>query len=452
MRTEFSAEALQDPAMAAAEAAIRRCVRCGFCTTTCPTYVLSREELDGPRGRIYLMKDMLENERRPTAEVVQHIDRCLSCLSCVTTCPSDVNYRHLVDHARRYINERYQRPWGERLFRRMLLAVLPYRRRFALALALGELVRPLAAGLRHIPGLRLWARMLESVPPVRAAASAPAISSTPSSLSSTQPLRGPVLLAQGCVEGALAPGAQAATRRLLTRLGYEVIVSEREGCCGALAHHMGEHAQTLAALRRNVTAWSGAGEVAAIISTASGCSSMLKDYGWLLREDAAHAAPAKGVAERVADVCEFLDRVGLSKPSGAAAVSPLRVAYHPPCSLQHGQRLRDLPVRLLREAGFEVQLPQDAHLCCGSAGTYSLLQPDIADALRERKLAALHHTQPDVIVTGNVGCAVHLAAAKGVPVLHTVELLDWAYGGPMPEALASRPALQTTSDKAAHTI
>ncbi|MBU3673001.1 MAG: glycolate oxidase subunit GlcF [Sinobacteraceae bacterium] len=438
MRTEFSAEALQDPATAAAEAAIRRCVRCGFCTSTCPTYVLSREELDGPRGRIYLMKDMLENERQPTAEVVQHIDRCLSCLSCVTTCPSDVNYRHLVDHARRYIGERYRRPWGERLFRRMLLAVLPYRRRFALALTVGARLRPFAAGVRRIPGLRSWARMLESIPATRPRTPSPALSSTPSLLSNGQLPRRRVLLAQGCVEGALAPGAQAATRRLLTRLGYEVIVSEREGCCGALAHHLGEHEQSIAALRRNVAAWGGEGEVAAIVSTASGCSSMLKDYGWLLRGDAAYAAPAKVVAERVADVCEFIDRVGLPKPPGAAAVPPLRVAYHPPCSLQHGQRLRDLPVRLLREAGFEVQLPQDAHLCCGSAGSYSLLQPDIADALRERKLAALHRTQPDVIVTGNVGCAVHLAAAAGVPVLHTVELLDWAYGGPVPDALAFR--------------
>jgi glycolate oxidase iron-sulfur subunit len=251
----------------------------------------------------------------------------------------------------------------------------------------------------------------------------------------SQARRGRVLLAQGCVEGALSPATQAATRRLLERLGYEVVVAEREGCCGALAHHMGEHAQTLAAVRRNVEAWSAAGECEAIISTASGCGSMLKDYGWLLRDDAAHAGPAQVVAERVADVCEFLARVGLPKDARTPAMSRLRVAYHPPCSMQHGQGLRDLPVQLLREAGFEVHLPQDAHLCCGSAGTYSLLQPDIADALRDRKLAALRGTRPDVIVTGNVGCATHLAAKADIPVLHTVELLDWAYGGPRPTVL-----------------
>jgi len=438
MRTEFPAEALEDPATAAAEAAIRRCVRCGFCTSTCPTYVLSREELDGPRGRIYLMKDMLENRRRPTAEVVQHIDRCLSCLGCITTCPSDVNYRHLVDHSRQYIREHYTRPWGERWFRRVLLAVLPHRRRFAAALALGALARPLAAVLRHLPMLRPVARMLESVPAPRLAGSsgAPALPS-PAMLANAQPLRGRVLLAQGCVEGSLSPEVHAATRRLLQRLGYEVIVSEREGCCGALAHHLGEHAQTQAAVRRNVEAWSEAGEAVAIISTASGCGSMLKDYGQLLRDDAAHAGSAKAIAERVADVCEFLDRAGLPKAAGPSAVPRLRVVYHPPCSLQHGQRVRELPVRLLRDAGFDVELPPDAHLCCGSAGTYHLLQPDIADALRERKLAALHGTRPDVIVTGNVGCATHLAARAQVPVLHTVELLDWAYGGPKPQGLVS---------------
>jgi glycolate oxidase iron-sulfur subunit len=438
MRTEFSAEALQDPATAAAEAAIRRCVRCGFCTSTCPTYVLSRHELEGPRGRIYLMKDMLENERAPTAEVVRHIDRCLSCLACVTTCPSDVNYRHLVDHSRRYIAEHYRRPWAERAFRRVLLAVLPHRRRFALALAVGALLRPLTGVLRSIPVLRPVARMLESVPPRDSRTRDGTRTQTPSSVS--QPVnaarrQGRVLLAQGCVEGSLVPEVHAATRRLLGRLGYEVIVSEQEGCCGALAHHMGEHAQAVEAVQRNVAAWSAVGEVAAIISTASGCGSMLKDYGGLMREDASQAEAARVVAERVADVCEFLDRVGLPAKARTPAVPPLRVAYHPPCSLQHGQRLRDLPVRLLREAGFEVQLPRDAHLCCGSAGTYSLLQPEIADALRERKLSALHRTRPDVIVSGNVGCAVHLAAATGVPVLHTVELLDWAYGGPMPIAL-----------------
>ena len=438
MRTEFPPQALEDSSTAAAEAAIRRCVRCGFCTSTCPTYVLSREELDGPRGRIYLMKDMLEHQRLPTAEVVQHIDRCLSCLGCMTTCPSDVNYRHLVDHSRRYIREHYKRPWSERWFRRLLLAVLPHRRRFAAALALGARVQPLARVLRHVPLLRPLARMLASVPLARSQVSSP-VSATPLTPTLTPSMsharRGRVLLAQGCVEGSLSPATQAATQRLLARLGYEVVVAEQEGCCGALAHHMGEHAQTLAAVRRNVEAWSAAGEFEAIISTASGCGSMLKDYGWLLRDDSAHAGSAQVVAERVTDVCEFLARVGMPKDARAPAMPPLRVAYHPPCSMQHGQRLRDLPVQLLREAGFEVHLPQDAHLCCGSAGTYSLLQPDIADALRDRKLAALRGTRPDVIVTGNVGCATHLAAEAEVPVLHTVELLDWAHGGPRPAVL-----------------
>jgi glycolate oxidase iron-sulfur subunit len=414
MRTRFSPAQLADPATAVAESAIRKCVHCGFCLATCPTYVLLGDELDSPRGRIYLMQDMLENERAPGAEVVKHIDRCLSCLSCMTTCPSGVNYQHLVDHARAYIQERYRRPWRERLVRGLLAAVLPYPKRFRAALALARLVKPLS------PLMGPLKPMLDLAP-----ASLP----PPASKASRPGRKGKVLMLQGCAEAVLAPQVRAATVRLLNRAGYEVVFAEGEGCCGGLVHHMGRKDAALEAARRNVDVWSGH-DVAAIVTATSGCGITLKDYGFMLREDGAYAERAAAVSALAMDISQFLDRIELPKGE-----SGLTVAYHGACSLQHGQQVRDEPVRLLKAAGFTVRTPANAHLCCGSAGTYNILQPEIAGQLGARKSESLDALAADVIATGNIGCSIQIGRRAGTPVVHVVELLDWATGGPKPANL-----------------
>lgn len=425
MQTNFSPLQLADPAMAASEAVIRKCVHCGFCTATCPTYVLLGDELDSPRGRIYLMKDMLENERAPTAEVVKHVDRCLSCLSCMTTCPSGVNYMHLVDHARAYIEARYRRPWRERLFRSLLAWVLPYPRRFRFALKLARWTRPLAPVVNALPGFVPLATMFalapDTVPPP-----------PPATASLVQASKGRVVMLQGCAEPVLKPEIRAAAVRLLNRAGFDVSFANGEVCCGALVHHMGREQAALEAARRNVDAWSREGDIAAIIVTASGCGTTLKDYGFMLREDPAYAEKAARVSALAKDISELLSDIALPKGNGRG----LTVAYHAACSLQHGQKVTDAPKKLLEAAGFVVKTPPEAHLCCGSAGTYNILQPEIAGQLGDRKVANLAQLNADVIATGNIGCAVQIGQRARIPVVHTVELLDWATGGPVPAPLS----------------
>jgi len=430
MRTEFTPQQLADPATATAAGAIRKCVHCGFCTATCPTYVLLGDELDSPRGRIYLMKQMLEGEQQPTAEVVKHVDRCLSCLSCVTTCPSGVDYMHLVDHARSYIEARYRRPLPDRLMRTLLAAVLPYRGRVRLGLRLAALARPFKGLFQKVPALRPLAAMLALAPGrlPKAAASRPVAVAAPV---------GRVAMLGGCVEPVLRPQFQDAAARLLGRMGFEMVPAPGEACCGALVHHMGREAAAQEAARRNVDAWTRlieAGGLDAILVTASGCGTMIKDYGFLLREDAAYAAKAAQVSALARDISEFLAERELPPGDGRG----LTVAYHPPCSLLHGQKVVDAPRRLLMQAGYQVRLPADAHLCCGSAGTYNILQPEIAAQLGARKAATLDRLAADVVATGNVGCAVQLGPRTGAPVVHTVELLDWATGGPAPEGLTAK--------------
>ena len=439
MQTNFTPEQLAEPAMASSEAVIRKCVHCGFCTATCPTYVLLGDELDSPRGRIYLMKDMLENERVPTIEVVKHIDRCLSCLSCMTTCPSGVNYMHLVDHARAYIEERYRRPWNDRLVRRLLAMVLPYPKRFAWALRLGMFARPLAPVFARVPAFKSLAAMLALVPDdLRGAV-------VRHDEPMTTPRRGRVAILLGCAEPVLRPSIRAATVRLLNRCGYDVAAVPGEVCCGALVHHMGRAAESLDAARTNVDAWTreieGKG-LDAIVITASGCGTTIKDYGFMLRDDPAYAEKAARVSALAKDVSELLIALEPELPEGDGR--GLTVAYHAACSLQHGQKVTEAPKRLLARVGYLVRTPVEAHLCCGSAGTYNILQPDIAGKLGERKVANLERLQPDLIATGNIGCAIQIALRASVPVLHTVELIDWATGGPVPDALSH---LSSTKEK-----
>jgi len=428
MQTNFSLAALADPQMKESEKILRTCVHCGFCTATCPTYLLLGDELDSPRGRIYLIKDMLEGGKSATAEVVKHVDRCLSCLSCMTTCPSGVHYMHLVDHARAHIEETYTRSPGDRLVRELLAFVLPYPDRFRFALAAGRLARPLAPLMRLVPGVgpRL-AAMLELAP-----RTAPTASSAPVALAPER--RGRVAILEGCAQPALKPSINEATKRLLARFGVEVVAAPGEGCCGALVHHMGREHQALDFARANVDAWTkliDAGGLDAILITASGCGTTVKDYGYMLREDAAYAEKAARLSALAKDVTEYLSTL-----EWAPAIEPnLTISYHSACSMQHGQKITDLPKALLRKAGFTVKDIPESHICCGSAGTYNIMQPELAGRLRERKQANIARLKVAAVAAGNIGCIAQLSQNGPVPVVHTVELLDWACGGPKPQML-----------------
>ena len=427
MQTSFTLAQLADPDIAASEKILRACVHCGFCTATCPTYVLLGDELDSPRGRIYLIKDMLENDRPATAEVALHIDRCLSCLACMTTCPSGVHYMHLVDHARVHIEHTYRRPRGERLLRAMLAKLMPYPRRFQLALAAAILGKPFAL-LAQAVGLKRLAAMLRLAPwrgPHRPLA--------PQIFPAAGPrIKGRVALLAGCVNDVLAPQINAAAIRVLTRSGVEVVVAEGAGCCGSLVHHMGRKEEALSQARANIDAWAALEGLDAIVITTSGCGTTVKDYGFMLRTDPAYAERAGKVAGLARDISEYLAALPLAADQSAPG---LVVAYHAACSLQHGQRVTRQPKELLVKLGFQVKDVPDGHLCCGSAGTYNILQPDIARRLRERKVGTIEGLRPDVIAAGNIGCMTQIAAGTKLPAVHTVELIDWATGGPCPPAL-----------------
>jgi glycolate oxidase iron-sulfur subunit len=425
MQTNFTETQLADPDIRESEKILRTCVHCGFCTATCPTYALLGDELDSPRGRIYLIKDMLENDRPASEDVVKHIDRCLSCLSCMTTCPSGVNYMHLVDHARHHIERTYRRPWPDRILRGMLGQVLPRPELFRAVLGMARMGRPLAAWL---PG-KLRA-MLALAP-----AHLPRVSPTarPQVFASVGPRVRRVALLTGCAQQVLAPQINEATIRLLTRHGCEVVVAKGSGCCGALTHHLGQSGQDYA--RANILAWSreiAYGGLDAIVINASGCGTTVKDYGFMFRNDPALTEQAHGVSALTRDITELMSEIGLQAP-----VHPTgkRVAYHSACSLQHGQRVRNEPKQLLQQAGFTVLDVPEGHLCCGSAGTYNLLQPEIAARLLERKVTNIETTAPDVIAAGNIGCITQIASGTALPAVHTAELLDWATGGPKPRAL-----------------
>ncbi len=433
MQTSFTAEQLSDPHVAESEKILRKCVHCGFCTATCPTYVTLGNELDSPRGRIYLIKDMLENGRPADEEIVTHVDRCLSCLACMTTCPSGVNYMHLVDHARAHIEKTYRRPLLQRLTRAALAMVLPYPARFRAALGLARLGRPFAGMFDRFAALGPLSAMLKLAPsaiPAKSAFSLPAVHAPKTGK------RGRVAILTGCAQSVLDPGINEATIGLLTRLGIEVVVPEGEGCCGALVHHMGREETALASARRNVDAWMREVEdkgLDAVIITASGCGTTIKDYGFMLRLDPAYADRAARVSALAKDVTEYLASIELPAPVARPA---LTVAYHSACSMQHGQKITRQPKELLQKAGFSVKEPREGHLCCGSAGTYNIMQPEISAQLRDRKVRNIAATGADLVASGNIGCITQIADRAGMPIVHTVQLLDWAYGGPKPAALA----------------
>jgi len=434
MQTSFTLAQLADPNTAESERILRACVHCGFCTATCPTYVLLGDELDSPRGRIYLIKDMLEHDQPATREVVKHVDRCLSCLACMTTCPSGVHYMHLVDHARAHIEETYRRPLLERAFRAFIATVLPNTTLLHWALSTARLAKPLGPLLAALGLTRIAAmlRLASTAPPARAESSM--------GVSRTRVFRpegerkGRVALLDGCINPVIGPSIDDAAIRLLTRHGIEVVVAAGPGCCGALVHHLGREKAALHYARSNVDAWMAEIEgegLDAILVTASGCGTTVKDYGYMLRSDPAYADRAAKVSALTADISEYLARLELK----SATPTGLTVAYHCPCSLQHGQKVTREPKALLAAAGFLVKDVPEGHLCCGSAGSYNMLQPEIARRLAVRKAANIERVAPDLVATSNLGCMVQIGQATAIPVVHLVELLDWVTGGPKPAAV-----------------
>ncbi|MDF3073388.1 MAG: Fe-S oxidoreductase [Alphaproteobacteria bacterium] len=434
MQTNFTPAQLEHPDIARADAILRKCVHCGFCTATCPTYVLLGDERDSPRGRIYFIKDMLEKDKPATKEIVTHIDRCLSCLSCMTTCPSGVNYMHLIDQGRAHVERTYRRPLSERLPRALLGFLMPRPWALRWSLILGRLVKPFAALLpRRDAGLLASARaMLESVPqPIPA----PSPVDKPQIFPAQGPRRKRVALLSGCGQTVLAPEVNEATIRLLTRHGVEVVVASGMGCCGSSVLHIGRDDQARDLARANVVAWEKAiaeGGLDAVIANASGCGTTLKDYGHLLADDPAFAQRGARIAALARDISEVMLEIGLNTP---VIGTGQRVAYHSACSMQHGQQVVEQPKMLLRAAGFDVKDVPEGHLCCGWAGTYSVLQPGISQRLRQRKAANIESVRPDIVAAGNFGCIGQIAAGTQLPLCHTVELLDWATGGPQPVAL-----------------
>jgi glycolate oxidase iron-sulfur subunit len=393
-----------------AEAILRACVHCGFCTATCPTYQLLGDELDGPRGRIYLIKQVLEGVA-PTRKTQLHLDRCLTCRNCETTCPSGVQYGRLVDIGRKVVDERVPRPLAERVKRATLKALLPRAALFKPAFRAGQAVRPL-----------LPQALQDKLQPARAPGDWP-----------TRAHARKMLVLDGCVQPALAPGINAAAARVLDALGVQLIVAPQAGCCGALRFHLNDQEGGLQDMRRNIDAWwPWVGQVEAIVMTASGCGVTVKDYGRLLAHDPAYADKAARIAALTKDLSEILPafegEIASRMASGMAGRNGQRVAFHPPCTLQHGQQIRGKVEGVLRAAGVDVVLCADSHLCCGAAGAYSVLHPEIAHALRERKLASLATTGAAGIVSANVGCIGHLQAGTATPVTHWIELIDRALG------------------------
>ncbi|WP_417804527.1 glycolate oxidase subunit GlcF [Thalassospira lucentensis] len=430
MQTNFTPAQLENPMIAESEQILRKCVHCGFCTATCPTFVTLGDELDSPRGRIYLIKDMLENDKPATDRVVKHLDRCLSCLSCTTTCPSGVDYMHLIDNARAHIEQTYDRPLGDKLLRKMLSVVVPSPTLFRLSMLGAKLAAPFA---KLMPGrlkgmVKMGARSLPT----------PSWVDKPQIIPAIGERKGRVAILTGCAQQVLETEINESTVRLLTRLGIEVVVAKGAGCCGSLVHHMGKEEKSHHQAKGNIDAWTAelAGDgLDAVVITASGCGTTVKDYGHMFARDPKYAQKAKTISALARDITEYLTQIDVDPKAFAKADhGNLRVAYHSACSMQHGQKIVREPRDLLKMAGFEVAEIAEGHLCCGSAGVYNLLQPEIAGQLQDRKRANIRHTVPDLVATGNIGCMIQIET-DDLKVVHTVQLLDWATGGPRPSKL-----------------
>ena len=431
METHFSKEQLKDTNNKSSEKIFRKCVHCGFCNATCPTYQLLGDELDGPRGRIYLIKDMLENNKPANEKIVKHIDRCLSCYSCMTTCPSGVNYMHLVDHGRSHIEKTYKRPLGDRFIRDFLSRTLSNSTNFRIIAILTQFIKPLRfffpkkmrEMIRLMPG-KFPKKTLPNMQVYRVRKKKPVAR---------------VALLTGCVQKVISPQINEATIRLLNRHGIEVIVPKGIDCCGSLNHHLGKNDLAHQSFKKNISIWYEEylkNGLDAIISNTSGCGTTLKDYGFIFRSDEGLKKKAKKISELTKDITEYLDEnVKLNFIKNKNGYKEYKIAYHSACSMQHGQKLHQVPINLIKKTGNKVFDIVDGHLCCGSAGTYNLLQNDIAKKLLKNKISNIQKINPQFIATGNIGCITQIANGTKIPILHTVEIIDWYTGGSKPEVL-----------------
>ena len=432
METNFSEKQLEDKDNKSSEKILRKCVHCGFCNATCPTYNLLGDELDGPRGRIYLIKDMLENNKPANEKIVKHIDRCLSCYSCMTTCPSSVNYMHLIDHGRLHIEKTYKRPLKDRLVRNFLSWVLPNTINFKLIIILTLLIKPF---LLFFPkGIK---NMISLMPKKFPKNTLPKMQVYPAQNKKKPVAR--VALLTGCVQKVISPQINEATIRLLNRHDIEVIVPKSIDCCGSLNHHLGKGEIALKTFKNNITIWYDEylnNGLDAIISNTSGCGTTIKDYGFIFRSDKEFKKKAKKISKLTKDISEYLEEnVKLNFISPKKLEKKYKIAYHSACSMQHGQKIHKEPMNLIKRTGNEVIEIPDGHICCGSAGTYNLLQSDIAKDLLKNKVSNIEKLKPEIISTGNIGCITQIANGTKIPILHTVEIIDWYTGGPKPDIL-----------------
>ena len=430
MQTNFTEDQLKDKDNKSSEKIIRKCVHCGMCNATCPTFNLLGDELDGPRGRIYLIKDMIEKKKAPTKKVVSHIDKCLSCYSCMTTCPSGVNYMHLIDHGRNYVEKKYKRPLLEKLFRNFLSKTLPKPKIFKFLVffsSIGKIFKfLLPAKFKSMLDLaphKIHKRTLRKQRVYKAERKRPTAR---------------VALLIGCVQRVISPQINEATIRILNRHGVEVITMPEIECCGSLNHHLGKEDLAKESFKNNINKWYDEylkNGLDAIISNTSGCGTTLKDYGFIFREHKDLKKKAKKISELTKDITEFLDENLKLNYKKDKATKKYNIAYHSACSMQHGQKVHTQPIELLKKTGNNILNIPDGHICCGSAGTYNIMQTDIAKRLLEQKVQNIKKVKPDIISTGNIGCITQIASGIDIPIIHTIEIIDWFTGGPKPATL-----------------
>ena len=432
MQTNFSEDQLKNKDNKSSEKILRKCVHCGMCNATCPTFNLLGDELDGPRGRIYLIKEMIEKKKAPTKKVVSHIDKCLSCYSCMTTCPSGVNYMHLIDHGRNYVEKNYQRPFYQRAFRNFLSKTLPKPKIFKFLIffaKIGQIFKFLLPGnlksMLDVAPKKIYSKTLKFQKVYKAERKKPTAR---------------VALLIGCVQRVVSPQINESTIRILTRHGVEVTTMPEIECCGSLNHHLGKEELAKETFKKNINMWYDEylkNGLDAIISNTSGCGTTLKDYGFVFRNDNELKKKAKKISELTKDITEFLDQNLKLSFKSDKVTKKYNIAYHSACSMQHGQKVHKQPIDLLEKTGNKILNIPEGHICCGSAGTYNILQSDIAKRLLKQKIENINKVKPDFISTGNIGCIMQITNGTNIPILHTVEVIDWYTGGPKPKSLSS---------------
>tara|TARA_Y100000590_G_scaffold469127_1_gene655009 strand:+ start:1345 stop:2640 length:1296 start_codon:yes stop_codon:yes gene_type:complete len=431
MQTNFSESQLKNKDNHSAEKIFKKCVHCGMCNATCPTFKILGDELDGPRGRIYLIQDMLENEKKPTANVVKHIDRCLSCYSCMTTCPAGVNYMHLIDHGRKYIEQNYERPFFDKFLRSFLSKVLSNTEYFKIVSIFSKITKPFSFILPN--KIKDMINLMPDSFPKKT------LKYKEIYKAKTKKKIARVALLTGCVQKEISPQINEATIRILNRHGVEVITPKKIKCCGSLSHHLGKNDDAYKNFKNNIITWYDEyldGNLDAILSNTSGCGTTLKDYGFIFRNDKELKKKAKKISELSKDVSEYLSEnlnLKIKKKK-----KKYRIAYHSPCSMQHGQKVHSQPIELLSKTKNDILEIPDGHICCGSAGTYNILQNKIAKQLLRDKVRNIESLKPNIISTGNIGCITQISIGTNIPILHTIELLDWYTGGPKPNIIKQK--------------